>query len=73
MDGSTFRKLLVAFMALPLVVLSIPVSEFYPFGPEAGDDILPPSNGGSSPAVSLTTSFPFYGSIQSTAYVSIWR
>ena len=46
-------------------------STLYPFGPEAGDESLGPGDDASSPAFDLTTAFPFFGSPQSTVYVSI--
>ena len=45
-------------------------STLYPFGPEAGDESLGPSDDAVSPAFNLTTPFPFFGSPQSTVYVS---
>ena len=71
MYSRKFLKLLAAFVTLPLVVLGIPKTEFYSYGLEARDQSLPPSNTGSSPAVSLDMPFPFYGSNQTTAFVSM--
>ena len=44
--------------------------EFYSFGAGSGDDVLPPSNDGASPELSLSTPFVFYGNSRETVFVS---
>ena len=48
----------------------IPLSEFYPFGSSAGDTLLPENDDGSSPMITLSGSFPFFGSQHTDLYVS---
>ena len=49
----------------------IPLSEFYPFGEEAGDNVLQRVDDGSSPVIELISSvFPFYDQEFHQLYVS---
>lgn len=50
--------------------VGLPLSDFYPYGSEAGDAELAPNDDGSSPAISLSSPFPFFDSLQETVYVS---
>ena len=44
----------------------------YPFGTEAGDVTLERSDEGSSSMVEISTAFPFFGSTETIAYVSLF-
>jgi len=44
---------------------------FFPFGPDEGDSIVPVKDDASSPAVTISTWFPFLLGNYSAAYVSI--
>ena len=49
----------------------IPLARFYTFGRTAGDASLRPNDDGSSPAISLNVSFPFFDMLHSTVYVRL--
>ena len=49
----------------------IPLAGFYTFGRTAGDASLRPNDDGSSPAISLNVSFPFFDMLHSTVYVRL--
>ena len=63
------RLLLVAVILQlrPGHVSAIPLSEFYSYG--IGDETLPISDDGSSPAIVLKVPFRFFGQERSTVYV----
>ena len=44
---------------------------FFPFGPDEGDSIVPVGDDAASPAISISTSFPFLWGNYSRVYVSI--
>ena len=48
----------------------IPLSSFYSYGSAAGDSTLGAIDDGSSPAITSSTAFVFYGNSYSTIYVS---
>lgn len=51
-------------------VFGIPLSEFYPFGEDAGDSLMDRTLDGSSPLIKLHYSvFPFYGQEYEQLYV----
>ena len=50
-------------------VEGIPLARLYTFGRTAGDASLRPNDDGSSPAISLNVSFPFFDMLHSTVYV----
>ena len=50
---------------------AIPLSSFYPCGSAAGDAVLPPSDDGSSSAVSLPTPYLYYGTSYTSIFVSL--
>ena len=52
-------------------VEGIPLASFYRFGRTAGDASLRPNDDGSSPAISLNVSFPFFDMLHSTVYVRL--
>ena len=45
---------------------------FFPFGPDEGDRVVPVGDDASSPAVSISTGFPFLFGNHSTVYVSAY-
>ena len=47
-----------------------PLSSFHSYGLAAGDSELPPTDDGSSPAITLPAPFRFYGASYTTIYVS---
>ena len=53
------------------VASAVPLTNFYPFGGDRGDQVLPPNDDESSPAISLNVSFPFFGTDFSTMFVSL--
>ena len=62
---------------VPILLLSslpygtaVPLSSFYSYGSAAGDTALSPTNDGSSPPITLPTPFNFFGTKDSTIYVS---
>ena len=65
------RLLLVAVILQlrPGHVSAIPLSEFYSYGVGIGDETLPISDDGSSPAIVLKVPFRFFGQERSTVYV----
>ena len=56
---------------------AIPLSSFYPYGSADGDTVLPPSDDGSSSAISLPTPYLYYGTSYTSIFVSrnsgIWK
>ena len=50
-------------------VQSIPLQDFYPFGPDAGDSAIDRNDDGSSPAVTLSSIFPFFDRNFQTIFV----
>jgi len=71
---STILLLLLPFFLFTVTVYgltdrSVP-DIFYPFGADFGDSILPDSDGASSPALDISTGFPFLFGNFSTVYVS---
>ena len=49
---------------------AVPLSSFYSYGSAAGDSVLPPTDDGSSPAITLPAPFLFFGANYYTIYVS---
>jgi hypothetical protein len=45
------------------------LSQFYPFGPAAGDSNLPANDDGSTSQIPLAVPFPFFGSSYNSIYV----
>ena len=50
---------------------SVPLSNFLPYGPEAGDITLPPGDDESSNAIPLSITFPFMNHRESVLFVNI--
>ena len=68
-------RILEEFTALKLLLripsgTTIPLSSFYSYGSAANDTLLPHSDDGSSPNISLPAPFLFFGTYYSTIYVS---
>ena len=69
---SVFLASVVLFQLSCQTAVGIPLSEFYPFGEEAGDISLPRTLDGSSPLIKLASAvFPFYGQEYDQLFVSI--
>ena len=64
---------IVAWLALYLSTVrparGVPVSEFYPFGAAAGDQMLDRSNDGSSQEIVLTAPFVLFGQAADELFV----
>ena len=73
MDLATIGTITVLLAAALLrldYVTAIPLRDFYPYGVINGDQALPKSNDGSSPAIQLEVPFRFFSRERSTIYVS---
>lgn len=73
MDLATIGTITVLLAAALLqldYVAAIPLHDFYPYGAVNGDQALPKSNDGSSPAIQLEVPFRFFSRERSTIYVS---
>lgn len=57
-------------LAIGQGTIGIPLADFYPFGSEAGDSSLPSNDDGSSGSITLSFTFPFFGTDYRMAYVS---
>ena len=68
--GLDLMYLLATYLLLTEGVTGIPLNEFYPFGVEAGDTLVPRTDDGSSPAITLPRQFYFFGQFTNTIYVS---
>ena len=63
--------LCVGLMLLPRVVHAIPLDDFYPYGTDVGDAVLPRNDDGVSSAISLGGSgFRYFGNSHSEIFVS---
>ena len=51
-------------------VIAVPLADFYPFGLEAGDSLLPRGDDDSSPPILLSQGFTVFGEHFEVAYVS---
>lgn len=49
---------------------AVPLADFYIFGAGVGDSSLPPNDDGFSEPILLNMPFPFFGTRQSSLYVS---
>ena len=52
--------LTLVVISLSVCVAGVPLSDFFPFGPETGDKSLPPSNDATA-SLTLKQPFPLYG------------
>ena len=53
-----------------VAVLSVPLSDFYPFGIAWSDSSLPRNDDSSSPAIDLSVNFPYFDRNYRVVYVS---
>ena len=69
----TLRCVAVLYVLLAIgeKASAIPLSMFYDYGLEFGDQSTPRVDDGGSPRIILNFTFPFFGSSHSTVYVSI--
>lgn len=68
--GYTLVVIATIVVCLSVAIRGSVEAELYPFGADSGDDALPPSNDGTSPQLSLSTPFVFYGNSRETLFVS---
>ncbi|XP_033727091.1 protein mesh-like isoform X2 [Pecten maximus] len=61
---------LVLILSITKLSHSIPIDEFYPFGESYGDSDFPKNDDGSSPAVTISTLFPFFNNQHDVLYVN---
>ena len=59
----------IVILCLP-AVFSIPLGDFYLYGTDQGDQLLESTDDGSTEAIQLTVSFPFFDKEYSTIFVS---
>lgn len=57
-------------LAIGQGTIGIPLADFYPFGSEAGDSRLSSNDDGSSGSITLSFTFPFFGTDYRMVYVS---
>ena len=62
--------LLIFCVLLTTDVAAIPLRDFYPYGSEAGDTLLPRIDDVSSHPIAIPSGFTFFGKSFSTIYVS---
>ena len=53
------------------ILESYKLPNFYPFGTNEGDKVVPPNDDGSSGIVQISTAFPFFDQNHRSLYVSI--
>lgn len=56
---------------LSTTVTGFPLRQFYRFGSDEGDSILPSNDDESTPRIDVSVPFPFFGSSYSSIYVSM--
>lgn len=56
---------------LSITVTGFPLSQFYPFGLPAGDENLTANDDESTPRISVSVPFPFFGLSYRSIYVSM--
>ena len=61
---------LLTLMFLLTVCYGIPLDEFFPFGDNVGDLVLPPTDDNST-AIQLNVGFTFYNQTYQTIFVSV--
>ena len=52
------------------MVNAIPLDDFYDFGESVGDSVLPKNDDDASPAITINSNFNFFGSSQTSIFVS---
>ena len=60
----------VFFNALQVVYMRIELKDFYPYGPENGDNAVPSNDDGSSGRVNIGFPFPFFDDEHDSLFVS---
>ena len=69
--GSLWLSLQLTTVALLILPCEgVPLSSFYSYGTTVGDTSLGQNDDNSSDLIALSTAFPYFGSSQTTAYVS---
>ena len=65
--------ILIFNFLIPSSLANIALTDFYSFGVTNNDDDLRPSNldDGSSPAIALTTGFPYFNTVNTALWVNI--
>ncbi|XP_060075248.1 sushi domain-containing protein 2-like [Ylistrum balloti] len=63
-------QIIVLLLSVTRNAHSIPIEEFYPFGESNGDSDFPKNDDGSSPAVTISTLFPFFNNQHGSLYVN---
>ena len=51
--------------------LTVPLSDFYPYGVSEGDTVLPPNDDGSSGEIQISILFPYFDKNHGSLYVSM--
>ena len=68
------RKLQIfTILLLSNYTSAVPFAEFYPFGATAGDTVVPRTDDGSSPPITLPAPFMFFGNSFTVIHVSSYR
>lgn len=64
-------KVFVALLVHINSCLTVPLSEFYPYGVSEGDTALPSNDDGSSGVIPISIQFPYFDRNHDSLYVSI--
>ena len=51
--------------------LTVPLSDFYPYGVSEGDAVLPPNDDGNSGEIQISILFPYFDKNHGSLYVSM--
>ncbi|KAK3104489.1 hypothetical protein FSP39_003333 [Pinctada imbricata] len=62
--------LFLLFMEFSRVLSAVPLGDFYPYGTDNGDTLLPREDDDSSPEITVSPPFSFFGSMYSSLYVN---
>ena len=62
--------LALCILLLPTDLTAVPLDEFYPFGVDVGDSLVPRNDDGSSDPIALPTAFNFFGQLFSSINAS---
>ena len=74
LQGASMKSVLllsVFISSFNAVFTRIELGDFYPYGPENGDTLIPSNDDGSSGLVNIAVSFPFFDRNHRSLYVSI--
>ena len=69
--GVLIMKLLIFAWGETVASEALVLPNFYPFGANEGDQVVPRNDDGSSGKVSITIPFPFFGKDHNSLFVSI--